>query len=358
VGRYTSPHLIDFRERILIDGVPISESDVVSFLNRAKAASERLGATFFEITTAMAFCYFAEQKVDVAVIETGLGGRLDSTNVITPLVATVTNVSLDHAEYLGETLQAIADEKGGIFKFGRPAIIGEPRADLARRLADRAAERGASPISVVRTEWRGWSVSLTPHGTAFTAGTPHGQVRLTTPLYGEHQVRNTLSALATLDAAGEKYAIPMYEWNAALDSVRLAGRFQRAGEWIFDVAHNPAGSRVLAETLYEVAPLRPVTVLLGVLSDKDWRGMIDVLAPVVDTFVITQPASVPPDRAWDPMEAALYAHERKVPVVLEVDFEAALLRLQTTPGTKLVTGSFHTVGDALSRLDIPIYGIV
>jgi dihydrofolate synthase/folylpolyglutamate synthase len=352
VGRYSSPHLIDFRERIQVDGVAISEARVLEFLDRVHDVQELSGATFFEITTAMAFDYFAHEQVDVAVVETGLGGRLDSTNVITPLVAAVTNISMDHAEYLGTTLGAVADEKAGIFKFGRPAVIGEPRADLARRLADRAADRGASRIEVLRATWRPFSVTLTGKGTAFTAATPLGQLKLATPLWGEHQVRNTLCAIAAVAAAGGDYLPPVPELNDALAHVHLPGRFHRVGDWIFDVAHNPAGARVLADTLRQASVRRPVVAVLAVLKDKDWRGIIDVLAPEVDTLIITQPATAPIDRAWEPMDAGLYAMRRHRSVALEATFDGALLRAEGMDGTKVVTGSFHTVGDAMVRLGI------
>jgi dihydrofolate synthase/folylpolyglutamate synthase len=357
VGRYTSPHLIDFRERIQVNGVAIGETRVIEFLERTRQTQDALGATFFEITTAMAFDYFASERVDVAVVETGLGGRLDSTNVITPLVAAVTNVSMDHMEYLGNTLPEIVDEKAGIFKFGRPAVIGEPRADLARRLADRAADRGASAIEVLRNDWRPFSIALTGAGTSFTASTPLGQLKLTTSLIGEHQARNALCAIATVRAAGGNYLPPVSKLSEALRRVHLPGRFHRVDDWIFDVAHNPAGARVLAETLREGNVRRPVVCVLGVLKDKDWRGMIDMLAPEIDTLIITQPASAPPDRAWDPMEAGVYAVQRGFPVILEVTFDGALLRAEGIRGTKVVTGSFHTVGDAMERLGIdPLAG--
>ncbi|HEY7897003.1 MAG TPA: folylpolyglutamate synthase/dihydrofolate synthase family protein, partial [Gemmatimonadaceae bacterium] len=313
VGRYTSPHLLDFRERIAIDGNPISESALLDLLQRIEPLAEAIEATFFEITTAAAMAYFAESAVDVAVIETGLGGALDSTNVLDPVVATVTNISLDHTEYLGPTLEGIADEKGGIFKFGRPAVIGEPRLDLAKRLAQRAADRGATPISIVRSDWRAWSVSLAGGMTSFTAATPLGRTRLSTPLIGEHQVRNTLTALATLHAAGPDYAVKKEDINRALSAVSLPGRFQRVRDWIFDVAHNAAGARALAETLAARPSPPPVTVVLGVLKDKDWYGMIDALAPVTARFIITQPLSAPPERAWDPLLAAAHANACKVP---------------------------------------------
>jgi dihydrofolate synthase/folylpolyglutamate synthase len=352
VGRYTSPHIVDFRERIVIDGVPISEENLLALLRRLEPLAESIGATFFEITTAAAFAYFAEQRVDVAAIETGLGGALDSTNVLDPVVATVTNISLDHTEFLGNTLQSIADEKAGIFKFGRPAVIGEPRLDLARRLADRAAERGATPISVIRSDWRAWSVSLAGGMTSFTAATPLGRTRLSTPLIGEHQVRNTLAALATIHAAGPEYAIKKENINRALSSVTLPGRFQRVRDWIFDVGHNAAGARALAETLAARRPPAPVTIVLGVLKDKDWYGMIDALAPVADHFIITQPPTAPAERAWDPLAAAAHANACKVPVSLDPDFGIAMERAASMPGTKVVCGSFHTVGDAMRVLGI------
>lgn len=352
VGRYTSPHLVDFRERIVVDGQSISEADLLALLQRLGPIAESIEATFFEITTAVAMAYFADADVDVAVIETGLGGALDSTNVLDPIVATVTNISLDHTEYLGSTLQAIADEKGGIFKFGRPAVIAEPRLDLAKRLADRAAERGATPISVVSSDWRAWSMSFAGGMTSFTAATPIGRTRLSTPLIGAHQVRNTLAALATLHAAGPQYSIKKENINRALSTVTLPGRFQRARDWIFDVAHNAAGAVALAETLAGRPPPAPITIVLGVLKDKDWYGMIDALAPVADHFIITQPPSAPADRAWDPIAAAAHANACKVPVSLDPDFRVAMTRAESLPGTKVVCGSFHTVGDAMRILGI------
>ncbi|HEY8311358.1 MAG TPA: hypothetical protein VIG47_12415, partial [Gemmatimonadaceae bacterium] len=130
------------------------------------------------------------------------------------------------------------------------------------------------------------------------------------------------------------------------------GRFQRVQDWIFDVAHNAAGARALAETLAAKSVSAPVTIVLGVLKDKDWYGMIDILAPVANQFIITQPLSAPPERAWDPMKAAAHANECKVRVSLDLDFRVAIDRAESLPGTKVVCGSFHTVGDAMSLLGI------
>lgn len=352
VGRFTSPHLVDFRERILVDGAPIAEEEVLAWLARLGPVAERTGATFFEITTAMALGYFAERGVDAVVLETGMGGALDSTNVVDPLVAGVTSIGMDHTEHLGGTLPEIADQKAGIFKFGRPAVIGEHRSDLARRLADRAAERGASRIVVTRSDWRAWGIEVRGSGTAFSAQTPHGEVRLKTTLVGEHQVQNTLTALAMLDAAGADWYPKAPVRQRGLASVALPGRLQRVRDWLLDVAHNRDGMRVVVNALSDLHVARPVTALVGVLGDKDWRGILDELAPAVDAFVVTQPGSASAERSWDPLAAATYAHGLGVPTTLEVSFEMALLRAEAQPGTKLVTGSFHTVGDAMRRLGI------
>jgi dihydrofolate synthase/folylpolyglutamate synthase len=174
---------------------------------------------------------------------------------------------------------------------------------------------------------------------------------------GEHQVRNTLTALATLSAAGDEFWLERDAMNRALAAVRLPGRFQRAGEWIFDVAHNPAGAQVLAAALAARPVPRPLTAVLGVLKDKDWYGIIDALAPLVDRFIVTQPASAPADRAWDPRVAAAHANSHRVATELEPDFDVAIARARSFPGTKLVTGSFHTVGDAMLRLGVdPVTG--
>jgi len=352
VGRYTSPHLVDFRERILINSVPIPETHVLDFLASTQQSAEHLEATFFEITTAMAFWYFANQHVDIAVIETGLGGTHDSTNVIDPIVATVTNIGLDHTDYLGPTLQSIANEKAGIFKPGRPAIIGEPTAELAHHLASQAEARGASPIVIMRNSWRTDTPTMSNGSTHFTATTPDGLLELATPLYGQHQAQNTLTAIAAVWTAGAPYRLQPTDLNKALSTVTLPGRFQRTGDWIFDVAHNPAGAQTLAETLQTTPTPRPITALVGVLADKDWRGILDTLAPAIDELIITQPKTAPPDRAWNPAQAAQYATHLHRPVHLETDFDTAMHYAQSRPGTKVITGSFHTVGDAMQHLAI------
>jgi dihydrofolate synthase/folylpolyglutamate synthase len=357
VARYTSPHLVDFRERIVVAGAPIAEREVVEFVDRWMDAVERIEASFFEATTAMAFAHFARERADVALIETGLGGRLDSTNVVKPLAAGVTSIGLDHTEYLGPTLESIAREKAGIFKAGVPAVIGEPSPEVASWLAASARAAGASTIRIVADETRTEDVEVDARGTAFTLHALGTSVRLRTPLVGRHQATNFAFTLLLLDAAGAPMSTTPGDARAAAEAIRLPGRFQRAGRWIFDVAHNADGARTLAATVATLPHDDDVSVLLCVLADKDWREMMAALVPVAARFILTDAPTAPASRRWALDEVAAFAASLGVEFVVEPDFEAALARAQTYAGTTLVTGSFHTVGDAMARLQVsPLTG--
>jgi dihydrofolate synthase/folylpolyglutamate synthase len=352
VGRYTSPHLIDFRERITVDGIPITEEAVLEFLQRWIPAAEEIGATFFELTTALAFDWFVKQNVDMAVIETGLGGRLDSTNVITPRVTTVTSIGLDHTDLLGDTLEAIAREKAGIFKAGVPAVIGEQAPPIRSLLEECARDARARPIVVIDEEYQIEDVEVSLRGTSFTLGHGADRRQLTTRLIGAYQARNTAVAIATVAALGANYVEAAGEISSALSKVFLPGRFQQRGKIIFDVAHNPAGARTIAETLRALETPRPRIALVAVLADKDWRGIIRELAREVDGFVFTNAPSAPVERRWDPAAAHAFASSEGFASDLEPDIEVALERGQKHSATLLITGSFHTVGDAMSRLQV------
>jgi dihydrofolate synthase/folylpolyglutamate synthase len=378
VGRYTSPHLIDFRERITVNSIPISEEAVLEFLERWIPEAEEIGATFFELTTALAFEWFAWQEVDIAVIETGLGGRLDSTNVLMPRVATVTSIGLDHTDLLGDTLEAIAREKAGIFKRGAPAVIGEASPPIRELLSRCAKDAGARPIVMIDDEYRIDDIQIAERGTAFTLR--HSEIkqgidasltrsksghpldtrlergasaqRIDTPLIGAYQARNTAVALATVSALGEEYLPLPNEISKALATLFLPGRFQRHGKFIFDVAHNPAGARTVAETLTALDPRGPRTALVAILADKDWRGIIRELAGAVDEFLFTNAPSAPAERRWDPEAAHAFATAEGYDSHVEQDIGVALASAEKRSGTVLVTGSFHTVGDAMSRLQV------
>ncbi len=355
VGTYTSPHLVDFRERVVVDGRAIAEHEVLDFLARSDADGVALGATFFEVTTALAFDHFARERVDVAVIETGLGGRLDATNVVTPVVAGVTEIGLDHTELLGTTIGAIALEKAGIYKAGMPAVVGAWGADARDVLSARARALGADPVRVVADECRLSDVQVGADGTRFVLRHAGVERALRVPLRGAFQPRNAATALTMLDAAGPAYALDAEAVDAALARVRLPGRADRRGRWLFDVAHNPDGALALRDTVDALSTdgfglPRPITALVGVLADKDWRGVLDALAPVVDTFVLSTPPTAPAGRVWDLREVGAHVAARGYVAEIEPDFDRALAVVDARPGTALVTGSFHTVGDAMARL--------
>ncbi|MCC6927534.1 MAG: bifunctional folylpolyglutamate synthase/dihydrofolate synthase [Gemmatimonadaceae bacterium] len=356
-AKYTSPHLVDFRERFVIDGVAVDPAYIVDFITTRTAEVERIGATFFEATTAMAFHYFAESLVDVAIIETGLGGRLDSTNVVRPLVAGVTSIGIDHVEYLGDTREAIAVEKAGIFKPGVVAASGEPDAVIDALLLQLAREHGASRAVSVWRDAPPHNVTVGATGTTFDLEVDGGRRRLHTPLAGAHQASNAALALLMLRAAGAPYWGGWEGAAAALDRVRLPGRFHMAPPYIFDVAHNPDGAAVLASTLRHVAPAAPVAALLCVLEDKDWRGVMSTLAPVVSHFVLTDAPTAPRSRSWCLGDAEAYALAHGWSATAEHDFDRALALARSRGATVLVTGSFHTVGDAMARLQVdPLAG--
>jgi dihydrofolate synthase/folylpolyglutamate synthase len=350
VGKYTSPHLVDFRERILVDRVPIEADQIVEFVERWTPLVEQLGATFFEATTAMAFDAFARAEVDVALIETGLGGRLDSSNVVDPISAGVTSIGWDHMEYLGHTLEAIAKEKAGIFKPGRPAVIGESSPEIRDVLTRCARDAGASP-RIVADEVSIAEIEVGAFGTSATFALLGERERLQTPLTGRHQAYNLAFTLVLLRAAGAAYGFTLEEAAPLLNRVALPGRFQRTGKYIFDVAHNADGARVLAETLRAVSPEAPVQVLFCALRDKEWQDMLTALRPVADSFVLTNAPTAPASRSWDLEQAREFLTRSNTPGEVDPSFDAALRRVADA-GTVVVTGSFHTVGDAMARLQV------
>lgn len=357
VGKYTSPHLVDFRERFLVNGKRVDEDYVVEFIDRWTPTVERIGATFFEATTAMAFDLFARERVDAAVIETGLGGRLDSTNVVNPLVAGVTSIGIDHVEYLGETREEIAGEKAGIFKPGVAAVIGERDDAIRALLARMAKDRRATPILDVITHASPDDVSVSTEGTTFTVTIGGERGAVTTGLAGAYQASNASVAMLMLNSAGADFTVTLADARAALPHVRLPGRFHRVAPFIFDVAHNPDGAGVFAATVTAVKPPTPIAVVLCVLADKDWRGVMTALSLVVDTFVLTDAPTAPTSRAWVRDDAVAFAKSNGWDVVSEPDFDRAIERATSLAKTVLVTGSFHTVGDAMARLNVdPVDG--
>lgn len=366
VGLYTSPHLCSLTERFQVDGRPADPRVLETVAEEVREIVVRHGLTFFEACTLLAFQYFARQRVEVQVIEVGLGGRLDATNVITPVVSVLTNVDMDHADFLGNTREAIAAEKAGILKPGVPAVTAEvdpgPLGVFRRR-----AEAVGAPLAVLDPARDIEGVAVEHDRTVLTVETvPWGRLTLETPLVGEHQAVNTalaVRALASLpeslrprDAAQILDGVRSVQWPGR-DQIRVVG----GTEWLFDVAHNTAGVLSLVRVLRGIDLPGPRVALIGVLGDKTWDEMLPPLLEEVDGAVLTQPPSAPPARRWDPAEAAGRAlsalHDRGVGgpwMRVEPDFGDALdiVSREAVGGTVIVTGSCHTVGDALGRLGL------
>jgi len=340
VGLYTSPHLVSFRERIRVDGVPVAEEAVAMWTARLRPAIEACEATFFEATTAIAFADFAARGVEVAVVEVGMGGRLDSTNVIRPLVAGITKIDYDHMKYLGDTLPKIAREKAWIAKPGVPLVIGEERPRI---------------VTVLEREARAAVAAADPAGEAVLRVVPAGQ-RWTGPLAlaGPHQRRNAAVAAAILEALPERWRPAPAVVAEAFARVRVPGRVDRRGKWLFDVAHNPDGIRALVATMAGLDLPRPIHALVSILGDKAWTEMLPELDHAIDHGVLTV-APTAATRRWDLgwLDRWLQRPDRppaRATWALEPDFDRALARVQAGAGTVLVTGSFHTVGDVMTTL--------
>lgn len=362
VGLYTSPHLVSFSERVRVDGAPLPDEALAAAAARLRGAIERTGASFFEATTAIAFLGFAEAGVELAVVEVGLGGRLDATNLLRPLVTTVTNVARDHEEYLGHDLSGIAREKGGIFKEGVPALIGEAEPALEAVLAECAAAAGA-PLHRLDDLCTVTEAETTLEGTTFSLSSRFwGAVPLRVPLPGLHQARNAALAAELLGLLPAEWRPSWQELARGFATTRWPGRLHaatvRGTTYLLDVAHNPAGAAALAEALDVLDLPSPRVLVTAVLADKDWRAMLSLLLPRVDAAILTTAPSAPESRSWDPEAVGDWSQEhlRVRPRVIP-DLGAALDRASTLAphGTILVTGSFHTVGDAMRLLDIPAY---
>jgi dihydrofolate synthase/folylpolyglutamate synthase len=334
VGLYTSPHLVSFRERIRVAGEPISEAAVAMWVERLRPLVIEHGATFFEATTAIAFADFAARGAEIAVVEVGLGGRLDSTNVVRPAVSVVTKIALDHVKYLGETLEDIAREKAGIAKAGVPFVVGETEPGLVEVLR-RTAEAAGAEVRVV------------PPGARWEA--PLG-------LAGPHQRRNAAVAAAALESLSAPWRPDHAAVERGFARARVPGRLDRRGRWLFDVAHNPDGMRALTRALRETPPPGPVHALVSILGDKAWPEMLVELDRAVDRGVLTLAPSVL-GRGWDLEWLRRWLADPSRPPAratwhLEPDFGCALREVQAGAGTVLVTGSFHTVGDAMEALGL------
>ena len=290
VGLYTSPHLIDFRERMRVNGIPAPKEYVTEFVEQHRAFFEPLQPSFFELTTAMAFNYFAQQKVDIAVIEVGLGGRLDCTNIISPDLCIITNISKDHTQFLGNTLEEIAGEKAGIIKRGTPVVIGETTAET-KPVFSRTAEQAGAPI--VFAEEENELLDATPRGSGFEYKTKeygmlHGELG---GFCQEKNANTILTAIKQLKAMG--YSISPESVRKGFTNVTtltgLMGRWQKIGEsplTVCDAGHNIGGIEYITRQL-EAQKCNTLRIVFGMVSDKDITAVLAMM-PKKAAYYFTQ----------------------------------------------------------------------
>ncbi len=362
VGLYTSPHVVNLHERIAVNSQMISEREMLGLLNRVYAPVEKMAKadspTFFEIMTAMAFMHFADIKVDIGVIETGLGGRLDSTNVIQPEVVGITSISIDHQSQLGDTIDKIAEEKAGIFKRGIP-IITVQQEPAAMRVLKSLANAAKAPLSVT-----GGDIDFSHRFETSREHGPHTRICLTTPtskfehlrvpMHGTHQAINCGLALAMLDklkASG--YKIDNEKTTEGLGKVSLTGRMEMICEdprIMIDAAHNAASIRALIHAIGQNIPYDSLVIIFGCNKDKDIKGMLNELQYGADKVVFTRSnsprAASPEDLAemWTEICGKMCQAAHGLGLALELAKNAI-----SKEDLICVTGSFYLIGQAKMR---------
>lgn len=318
-GLFTSPHLVDFRERIRVDGGKISPADMRDGLTRLRLWSEeeKITPTFFELSTALALDHFVRMGCEAVVLETGMGGRLDATNVVMPRAVVITPIALDHTEWLGETLELVAAEKAGIIKAGRPVCSG-PQEARAKRVLEETAARQRAPLRFVTEPWLKDPVALA----------------------GSHQLVNASLAVEVVRAAG--FAVSDAQIREGLARVVWPGRFQQIGNYLLDGGHNPHAARRLVQTWREVYGARRIPVIFGALGDKDADGILEALSDIASDFCyvpVANPRAVPPSEYPAPPRGTARIFDSLASALRETD-------------AALITGSLFLVGEAMELLGV------
>jgi dihydrofolate synthase/folylpolyglutamate synthase len=360
VGRYTSPHLIRLEERFAVDGAAVDATVLLELVEEIRAVIDRLLAkgslesppTFFEVTTAIAFEIFRRAHVEVAVLEVGLGGRLDSTNVVQPIAAAITSIDFDHEQYLGNTLAAIAAEKAGVIRRGIPVVVGPVPAEARDVVVSMCELSGAEFIEAdAGVHIESTSVDGRTSIRLMTPRRDYGTVPL--GLRGDHQVPNAVVAVRLLEELERQLPLSTSAITAGIRDVRWPGRLQMlelpgGRRILLDAAHNPAGAWALARYLTREFP-EPLPIVFGALRDKDVSLMLKALLPAVSTIVMTQPDT---PRAYGGDELAAIA--RRLSPTMKIDVEPdplrALERAWTSCPVVCAAGSIFLVGGLLARI--------
>lgn len=337
VGLFTSPHLVSFRERIQVDRQMIRENEVAVLVDDLiyRTRSSKLEPTFFEVVTIMALRYFAAQQCDIVIWETGLGGRLDATNIVTPIASVITNVQLDHQQWLGNTIPEIAGEKAGIIKRGVPCFTAAEDEEALQTIAKVAAQNNAAFWTVAPSD----AEAMRKYGM---------------PLAGDHQLLNAALAAAVVRLLGNQISVPEETIAAGLKQTQWPGRFQivKRDEQtiVLDGAHNPAGAEALAAALRDRFAGAAITLVLGAMQDKDVRAICSTLSPLAKKILVTRVGS---ERATEP--SVLLGHCRTANPKADVQsFDHLGQALSVARGDSLavVTGSLHFIGEALELLQL------
>ena len=390
-GVFTSPHLVRYNERICVNGAEALDAELVGAFDRIEAARGDTTLTYFEFNALAALLLFADRKVDVAVLEVGLGGRLDAVNLLDADVAVVASIGLDHRDWLGDTLEAIGREKAGIFRAGRPAVLGTP--DMPATIFEAIHTLGAKPVvaeknfgwavhaggsngdapgvagsSPVRSAASGTSGGAASGADVASRGAAHiiwnyRGVGLSleglppSALGGAIQFRNASTALAAIESLGLGARLNRDVVGSALRSVKLSGRFHTVPgpvEWILDVAHNEPAARVFADHLAARPSTGRTIAVVGILGDKDSAAIAQLLKPQVDRWIICaihEPRGLPAEELARRMKAGADLRDRDIELAASVEEGFAAAKAQAVPGDRvIVCGGFNIVGSAMRWL--------
>ena len=361
VGRYTSPHLVRLEERFAVNGELADTTELSDLIVEIRSRIDELNAngsleappTFFEVTTAIAFELFRRARVDAAVLEVGLGGRLDSTNIVEPIATAITSIDFDHEQYLGHTLGAIAGEKAGVMRRNVPVVVGPVAREAWDVLSSRASlvgarlvEAAAGVTAASRSERGMTSIHLS------TPARDYGWVEL--GLRGEHQIPNAIVAVRLLEEVGGVFPLTEEAIVAGLRDVRWPGRLQiievsGGRRLLMDAAHNPAGAAALARYLKRECP-EPIPIVFGAMRDKDVPLMLKALLPVASAFVMTEP---PTARAHSAKDLAVLARAQSPTVRIDVAPSPALALERAWSHGQVVcaAGSIFLIGNLLAMLE-------
>lgn len=323
VGMYTSPHLKKLNERFKIDNIDIADDEFAEYFSRV--FEKQKDETYFELITATAFLYFKEKKVDYLVLEVGLGGRLDATNVVTPIISVITNISLEHQQYLGDTIEKITYEKAGIIKKNIPVVTAAKTSSL-KIISDIAKEKNSKLILVKDYIKTNGNFDI------------NGHKNLHLNLKGDFQMENAATALSVIDNLEVKFS----EKNIkkGLENAKWPGRFEIKNDLILDCAHNVGGALTLSKEIKKIKK-EPKTTIIGILNDKDKKKMVEIFSDFSNNIIFTKPNSY---RAADPKELATFTDK---PFEIIENVNDAIKKAKKNKGLIVVCGSIYTVGQIL-----------